>query len=138
MRKPSSKGVAFSICKPIIQQTTEGLNMVNTSVMRPSGRTYALNLTTSASAALLIEATTNDQTNYVSLLNTGSGVAAVELSNSSTVTTPTVASTGNSGSFVLPATMTFPLMIAAPKAPFYIKAISSSTNTLYITACQAD
>jgi len=106
--------------------------------MRPSGRTYALNLTTSASAALLIEATTNDQTNYVSLLNTGSGVAAVELSNSSTVTTPTVASTGNSGSFVLPAGMTFPLMIAAPKAPFYIKAISSSTNTLYITAAQAD
>ena len=112
--------------------------MVNTSVMRPSGRTYALNLTTSASAALEIAATTNDQTNYVSLINTGSGVAAVELSNSSTVTTPTVASTGNSGSFVLPATMTFPLMIAAPKAPFYIKAISSSTNTLYITACQAD
>jgi hypothetical protein len=106
--------------------------------MRPSGRTYALNLTTSASTALLIEATTNDQTNYVSLLNTGSGVAGVELSNSSTVTTPTVASTGNSGSFILPAGMTFPLLIAAPKAPFYIKAISSSTNTLYITACQAD
>jgi hypothetical protein len=106
--------------------------------MRPSGRTYALNLTTSASTALLIEATTNDQTNYVSLLNTGSGVAGVELANSSTVTTPTVASTGNSGSFILPAGMTFPLLIAAPKAPFYIKAISSSTNTLYITACQAD
>jgi hypothetical protein len=52
--------------------------MVNTSVMRPSGRTYALNLTTSASAALEIAATTNDQTNYVSLLNTGTGVAAVE------------------------------------------------------------
>jgi hypothetical protein len=112
--------------------------MVNTSVMRPSGRTYALNLTTSASAALEIAATTNDQTNYVSLLNTGTGVAAVELSNSSTVTTPTVASTGNSGSFVLPAAMTYPLLIAAPKAPFYIKAISSGTNTLYITACQAD
>lgn len=112
--------------------------MVNTSVMRPSGRTYALNLTTAASAALLIEATTNDQTNYVSLLNTGSGVAAVELSNSDTVTTPTVASTGNSGSFVLPAAMTYPLIIAAPKAPFYIKAISSTTNTLYITATQAD
>ena len=112
--------------------------MVNTSVMRPSGRTYALNLTTSASSALLIEATTNDQTNYVSLLNTGSGVAGVELANSSTVTTPTVASTGNAGSFVLPASMNFPLIIAAPKAPFYLKAISSSTNTLYITAVQAD
>lgn len=112
--------------------------MVNTSVMRPSGRTYAIDLTTAASSALLIEATTNDQTNYVSLLNTGSGVVGIEMANSSTVPTPSVASTGNSGSFVLPAAMNFPLIIAAPKAPFYIKAISSSTNTLYITACQAD
>lgn len=112
--------------------------MVNTNVMRYSGRTYALDLTTSASAATLIEATTNDQTNYVSLLNTGTGKAAVEFSNSSTVTTPTIAATGASGSFVLPASMNFPLLVAAPKAPFYIKAISSGTNTLYITACQAD
>ena len=111
--------------------------MVNVSVMRLSGRTYALNLTTSASSALQIEATTNDQAPYVSLLNTGTGVAAVELSNSSTVTTPTVASTGNSGSYVLPPAMNYPLLIAAPKAPFYIKAISSGTNTLYITAAQA-
>ncbi len=113
--------------------------MVNTSAMRPSGRTYALNLTTSASSALLIEATTNDQTNYVSLLNTGSGVAAIEMGNAaSTVATPVIASTGNAGSFVLPAAMTYPLVIAAPKAPFYIKGISSGTNTLYITAVQAD
>lgn len=112
--------------------------MVNTSIMRYSGRTYTLDLTTSASAATLIEATTNDQTNYVSLLNVGTGVAGVEFSNSSTVTTPTIASTGNKGSFVLPAAMNFPLLVAAPKAPFYIKAISSGTNTLYITACQAD
>jgi hypothetical protein len=113
--------------------------MVNMSAMRPSGRTYALNLTTSASSALLIESTTNDQTNYVSLLNTGSGVAAIEMGNASgTVATPAIASTGNAGSFVLPAAMTFPLVIAAPKAPFYIKGISSGTNTLYITAVQAD
>jgi hypothetical protein len=87
---------------------------------------------------LLIEATTNDQVNYVSLLNTGTGKAAVEFSNSSTVTTPTIATTGISGSFVLPGGMTFPLLVAVPKAPFYIKGISSGTNTLYITATQAD
>jgi hypothetical protein len=112
--------------------------MVNTSVMRYSGRTYALDLTTSASTALLIEATTNDQVNYVALLNTGTGKAAVEFSNTSTVTTPTIATTGISGSFVLPGGMTFPLLVAVPKAPFYIKGISSGTNTLYITATQAD
>ncbi len=111
--------------------------MVNVSVMRLSGRTYALDLTTSASTALLIDSTTNDQTNYVHLLNTGTGVAAVELANSSTVPTPSIATTGNKGSYVLPAAMNYPLIIAAPKAPFYIRAISSGTNTLYITAAQA-
>ena len=113
--------------------------MVNTSVMRASGRTYTLNLTTSASSALLIEATTNDQTNYVSVINTGTGVAGIELANSSdSILTPTIAASGSAGSFVLPANMNFPLLIAAPKAPFYIKGISSGTNTLYITAVQAD
>ena len=112
--------------------------MTNTNVMRLSGQCFALDLTTSASSALLITATTNDQTNYVSLLNTGTGKAAIEMSNNATVTTPAIASTGNGGSFVLPAAMTFPMIIAAPKAPFYIKGISSGTNTLYITATQAD
>jgi hypothetical protein len=113
--------------------------MVNTNVMRPSGSTYALDLTTSASATLLIEPSTNDQSNYVSLLNTGTGVAAVELAMSSTsILTPTIATTGISGSFVLPAGMNYPLLIASPRAPFYIKAISSGTNTLYITPVQSD
>jgi hypothetical protein len=113
--------------------------MVNTSVIRVSGKTYALDLTTSASSALLIEANTNDQTNYVQLLNTGTGVAAVTFSNSSTVATPAVPTTGTgSTSYVLPASMNYPVLIAAPKAPFYIKGISSGTNTLYITAAQAD
>ena len=106
--------------------------------MRISGPCFALDLTTSASDALLITASTNDQTNYVSLLNTGTGKAAIELSNNATVITPTIATTGISGSFVLPGSMTIPLIIAAPKAPFYIKGISSGTNTLYITATQAD
>jgi hypothetical protein len=113
--------------------------MVNTSVIRISGKTYALDLTTSASSALQIVATTNDQTNYVQLLNTGTGVAAVELSNSSTVATPAIPTTGTgSSSYILPAAMNYPVLIAAPKAPFYIKAISSGTNTLYIAAAQAD
>jgi hypothetical protein len=34
--------------------------------------------------------------------------------------------------------MNYPVIIAAPKAPFYLKAISSGTNTLYIAAAQAD
>lgn len=112
--------------------------MVNTSVYRTSGKTVTLSLTTSASNATLIAANTNDQTNYVMLLNTGEGAAAVEFSNTSTVPTPAIASSGSGGSFVLPPAMNYPLVIAAPAAPFYIKAISSSTNVLYVTPVQAD
>jgi hypothetical protein len=103
--------------------------------MRPAGRTYRLNLTTAASATLLIkESGTNDQTNLVSLLNTGTGVAAVELSNAvGSIVSPTVATDGISGSFILPAAMKTPLLIAAPPAPFYIKAKSTGTNALFIT-----
>jgi hypothetical protein len=111
--------------------------MLNTSVMRLSGRTYRLNLTSSASAALQIKATTNDQTNLVSLLNTGTGVAAVEFANSSgTPIAPTIAADGTGGSFILPAAMDYPLIVVAPAAPFFIKAKSSGTNALFITAAE--
>jgi hypothetical protein len=111
----------------------------STRVMRLSGPTYRLDLTTSASDTLLVNVNTNDQTNYVSLLNTGTGTAAVELGNASgTVKVPAIASAGGSGSFVLPAGMNFPILVAAPRGPFYIKGISSSTNSLYVTPVQAD
>lgn len=112
--------------------------MVNTSVYRLNGKTYTLSLTTSASSALLITPKSNDQTNYVHLLNTGTGVAAVELSNGATFIDPAIASSGNAGSYVLPAAMNYPVVIACPAGPLYIKAISSITNVLYITPCQAD
>jgi hypothetical protein len=108
------------------------------SSFRVSGQTVTLALTTAASSATLVKANTNDQTNYVMLMNTGADVAAIELSNSSTVPTPAIASTGNAGSFVLPPAMNFPIVIAAPPAPFYIKGISSGTNTLYVTPVQSD
>jgi len=112
--------------------------MTNTSVIRLNGRTYVLSLTTSASAALLITPKANDQTNYIHLLNTGTGVAAIELSNGETFADPAIASSGNAGSYVLPAAMTMPILIAAPAGPLYIKAISSGTNVLYITPALAD
>jgi hypothetical protein len=113
--------------------------MINTPIQRNAGQTYTLDLTTSASSALLVNPTVNDNVNYVSLLNTGSGVAGVEFApTSASLITPTIATTGNSGSFVLPGGMNFPLIIAVPKGPFYMKAISSSTNTLYVTPVTAD
>ena len=87
----------------------------------------------------MITPTVNDNVNYVSLLNTGSGLAGVEFAPlAANLVTPTIASTGGSGSFVLPGAMNFPLIIAVPKGPFYIQAISSTTNTLYVTPVTAD
>ena len=90
--------------------------MLNTSVMRPAGRTYRLNLTTSASAALQInEVGTNDQISMVSLLNIGTGVAAVELAPlAANLVSPTIASDGNSGSYILPPAMNMPCWFAGP------------------------
>ena len=112
--------------------------MVNLSAIRNQSRTFRLDLTTSASSALQITSSSNDQANYVQLLNLGTGTAAVEFSNSSTVADPVIASSGGSGSYTLPPAMNYPVVIACPAEPFYIKGISSGTNTLYITAVQAD
>jgi hypothetical protein len=44
-----------------------------------------------------------------------------------------IASTGGSGSLVLPANMIYPMIIDCGSPNLYIKGISSGTNTLYIT-----
>jgi hypothetical protein len=70
----------------------------------------------------------------VALLNTGTGKAAVTFgTTSSNMDTPAIAATGGSGSFVLPANMIYPMIIDCGAPDLYLKAISSGTNTLYIT-----
>ena len=96
--------------------------------------TYALDLTTSASSALQIVPNTPTRAYRVALLNTGTGKAAVTFgTTSSNMDTPAIAATGGSGSFVLPANMIYPMIIDCGAPNLYLKAISSGTNTLYIT-----
>ena len=96
--------------------------------------TYALDLTTSASSALQIVPNTPTRAYRVALLNTGTGKAAVTFgTTSSNMDTPAIAATGASGSFVLPANMIYPMIIDCGAPNLYLKAISSGTNTLYIT-----
>lgn len=98
------------------------------------GPTYALNLTTSASAALQIQATSPTRAFRVAILNTGSDKAAVTFGTTSTnMATPAIATTGNSGSFVLPGNMIYPIILDCPAPDFYLKGISSGTNTIYVT-----
>jgi hypothetical protein len=96
--------------------------------------TYALDLTTAASSALQIVPNTPTRAFRVALLNTGSGRAAVTFGTTdSNMLTPAIATTGNGGSFVLPANMIYPMVLDCPAPDFYLKAISSATNTLYVT-----
>jgi hypothetical protein len=96
--------------------------------------TFALDLTTAASAALQIIPNTPTRAYRVALLNTGTGKAGVTFgTTSSNMDTPVIASTGGSGSLVLPANMIYPMIIDCGSPNLYIKGISSGTNTLYIT-----
>lgn len=96
--------------------------------------TYALDLTTAASSALNVVPSSPTRAFRVALLNTGTGRAAVTFGTTATnMDTPAIATTGNGGSFVLPANMIYPMVIDCPAPNFYLKAISSGTNTLYVT-----
>jgi hypothetical protein len=96
--------------------------------------TFALDLTTSASSALQIVPNTPTRAYRVALLNTGTGRAAVTFGTTSTnMDTPVIASTGGSGSLVLPANMIYPMIIDCGAPNLFLKGISSGTNTLYIT-----
>ena len=96
--------------------------------------TYRLDLTTSASAALQLVPNTPTRAFRVALLNTGTGTAAITFGTTdSNMGTPAIASTGNGGSFVLAPSMFYPLVLDCGAPNIYIKAISSGTNTLYLT-----
>jgi hypothetical protein len=96
--------------------------------------TFALDLTTAASSALQIIPTSNTRAYRVALLNTGVGIAAITFgTTNSNMATPAIASTGNGGSFVLAPSMFYPIILDCGAPNLFLKGISSSTNTLYIT-----
>ena len=107
--------------------------MAGSTVIRTAGKTYALSVTSSSHAAVLITGNTNDQINYTSFLNTGTSAIAVKwgLTDPGAAVLPTE---GTPGDFVLPAGMTTPLIVATSTAPYYLTAISASaTGLLYVT-----
>ena len=105
--------------------------MANTSVIRNGGKTVALSVTGSAHAAVQLTATTNDQINYVSCLNTGAVNVAVRFSQLST-DAATLPSDGTPGDFLLPALMQLPIVLACPpinmQSPCYVTAIGAGAG----------
>jgi hypothetical protein len=108
--------------------------MAGSTVQRNAGKTYALSVTSSSHAAVLIDDTTNDQINYTSFLNTGAAAIAIKMGP----TDPGAAVLpvdGTPGDYVLPAGMTTPIILATPTTPYYLTAISASTTGIvYVTA----
>jgi hypothetical protein len=96
--------------------------------------TFRLDLTTAASAALQLVTNTPTRAFRVALLNVGTGTAAITFGTTATnMATPAIAASGGSGSFVLAPNMFYPIIIDCGAPDIYIKAISSGTNTLYLT-----
>ena len=96
--------------------------------------TFRLDLTTAASSALQLIPDTPTLAFRVALLNTGTGTAAITFGTTSTnMATPAIASSGNGGAYILAPSMFLPVIIDCPRPNFFIKAISSGTNSLYLT-----
>lgn len=111
--------------------------MSNTNVLRIAGRTTTLSVAATAHTAVTVSATGgNELSNYASFLNTGANTVAVEISPVGiTAKAATIGSDGSTGSFVLPASMTKPIVLAVPANSFQVSAIGSASGPalLYVT-----
>jgi hypothetical protein len=109
--------------------------MSNTTVLRPVGVTTAISVTASSTTATQIKASTNDQVNYASFINTGATYVAVSLGDANVGAAVLPVSGSTTGNFVLPASMTVPIVLAVPASPYYVRLIGSGAgpSIVYIT-----
>lgn len=108
--------------------------MANTTVLRVVGKTTAVSVTASSTTATLVEDQTNDQVNFASFLNTGAVAVAVKMGDAN-VGAAVLPVSGTPGDFLLPAAMTFPIVLACPTVPFYVRMIGSAAgpSLVYVT-----
>ena len=115
--------------------------MANTSVIRLGGPTLCLSVGVTAHAPVIVRGSTNDQMNYVSLLNTGSGNVAIKFSTMA-ADVAVLPTDGTFGDFVLPAVMETPIVIACPPVsnsfPLYVTAIGSTAANIVFIAPLVD
>jgi hypothetical protein len=108
-----------------------------TTVIRLAGQTTALTVAETAHAAVTVSATGGSVlSNYASFLNTGATRVAIEISPVGvTATTASIGADGATGSFILPASMVQPIVLAVPANTFQVSAIGSAAGPalVYIT-----
>ena len=109
--------------------------MSNTTVLRPVGVTTAISVAASSTTATQIKANTNDQVNYASFINTGATSVAVSLGDANVAAAVLPVSGSTTGNFVLPASMTVPIVLAVPASPYYVRMIGSAAgpSIVYVT-----
>jgi hypothetical protein len=109
--------------------------MANTTVIRTAGLTSVIAVTSTSSTSITVDDTTNDQVNFASFLNAGTKPCAVKVSSLATAPAAVFPSAGTPGDYVLPANMTYPIVLAVPTTPFSVTAVcdGSDTTTLYVT-----
>lgn len=110
--------------------------MANTSVIRLAGKTTRFDVTATSYASTLIDDTTNDQVNFASFTNVGSGACIVRFTNYSPCPAAVWPADGAAAEgYVLPPLMEVPIVLAVPTTPFYMTAVcpSGSTTSLYVT-----
>jgi hypothetical protein len=109
--------------------------MANTIVLRNVGVTTAISVGATSTAATAITASTNDQVNYASFLNTGATYVAVNIGDVNVGAAVLPVSGSTTGNFVLPASMTQPIVLAVPASPYYVRMIGSASgpSIVYVT-----
>jgi len=108
--------------------------MANTSVLRLAGKTTAISVTASSTTATIIDDQVNDQVNFASFINTGSVAVAVKLGDAN-VGAAVLPVSGTPGDFLLPASMSSPIVLACPTVPFYVRMIGAAAgpSLVYVT-----
>ena len=108
-----------------------------TTVVRLVGRTTTLSVTASAHTAVTVSAVGGSVlSNYAAFLNTGSNTVAIEISPTGiTAVTASIGADSATGSYILPASMTQPIVLAVPANAFQVSAIGSAAGPalVYIT-----
>jgi len=108
--------------------------MANTSVLRLAGKTTAISVTASSTSATIVDDYTNDQVNFAAFLNTGSVAVAVKMGDAN-VGAAVLPVSGTPGDFLLPASMSSPIVLACPTVPFYVRMIGAAAgpSLVYVT-----
>jgi len=109
--------------------------MATTSTIRKIGVTTAVSVGASATSEALIVSSTNDQNNFVSLINTGATSVAVKFGPTGLSAPVLPVSGSTTGDFVLPPNMNNAIIFEVPTTPCYVRMIGSAAgpSIVYVT-----